>query len=106
MIPGPKWAAFLFENMSAIGIGAALAMPVIRWVALRTRGCLASPNVKTIAFDLSSGFALPSFFMLTITPFVPQAIRYADAQSVWLAGALGILYTLGEVLGAGRPQSG
>jgi hypothetical protein len=55
-----------------------------------------------VVHDAFSGLALPSFIALCLTSVIPDLMDSIDPHSLQLAGLLGLIYTIAEIVGPGH----
>lgn len=102
----PEWAASFIAMLHPAAVLLAVLLPCFRAVLRTFRGHQNGFVLTLVAQDVSSGFVLPSFVALCLSPMIPGVLTHLDGHTLQLAGALGIIYTLSELFKPRQPRPG
>lgn len=81
-----------------VSILAATVAPNIRALIRYLRRADRAFVSSYVVHDAMSGFALPSFFVLCLAPIAPSLIHQVDKAHLVLAGILGIVFVVRELI--------
>lgn len=96
------FAALFVALLHPASVILAMVLPCVRAII---RKCRKTPKcfvLPLVVHDTFSGFAVPSFAALCLSPMLPDITSKLDGHTLQLAGALGIVYTLAEIFGPGH----
>lgn len=92
----PVWAQEIELWVNPVSVIAALIFPSIRAGIRKFRGKAFKKSY--LVHDAMSGLALPSFVVLCMMPIAPSLLKTLEHSHLFLAGALGIVFVLTELV--------
>lgn len=95
--PVAGWATEFIAWMHPAAVILAIALPLFTATVRRISGHTPCFNVTYAFHDVASGFTLPSFAALALSGLAPDIANHVDGHGAFLAGALGIIYTIASM---------
>lgn len=95
----PEWAGAFVEALHPASIFCALTLPCVRAGIRKVRGRDKAFVRDQATHDAFSGLALPGFVALAISPMIPDVMKLLEGHNLQLAGILGVIFTIAQVLG-------
>jgi hypothetical protein len=92
------WAGVFIEWMHPASIFLATGLPLVHAGVRRLTGQRPCFRSSYVMHDVASGFALPSFAALALSGWSPALASHVDNHAAALAGAMGIVYTIANIV--------
>ena len=100
-----QWMPHLLEWLLPAALVLAAIFPFLRAGIRKCQGvvpCFVSRNVVN---DVAGGFLIPQYGVLILSPLYPAGLTHIEPHAFLLAGVMGFVYTLSDLMEKG-PISG
>ena len=92
------WAGIFISWMHPSALVFGIVLPLLRAAIRGAKGHRPCFQAHYVAHDVASGFTIPSFVALILAGVNPELASHVDHHAGVLAGAMGLVYTIGGVL--------